>query len=183
LIQKKLSERETSLIGDLEHVLSYINEVTENVRRLSRDLSPSILEDLGLSASLQWLFKEVSRIYQFDIIDKRRDTPDRFSKEKEIMVFRIFQEIFNNVGKHARADRVSVTSRQDKDKILFVVEDNGKGFDMKEVLNRDATDRGMGLAAIYERVRMVNGSLDIRSREGEGTRITFNIPVDKGDEK
>jgi len=98
-------------------------------------------------------------------------------------VYRIVQECLTNVAKHAQATHVSVTIRKQDDLFFFRVEDNGKGFDVKEVLGKDPRTKGLGLAAMYERTRMLKGSLDIWSQEGAGTKITFTVPLDDGGHK
>jgi signal transduction histidine kinase len=101
-----------------------------------------------------------------------------FSQEKEIIIFRIFQEALTNIGKHAQATHVSIITKKQDGRIFFVVEDDGKGFDVREVFKMDAAASGLGLATMDERARMVGGSLDIWSQEGEVTRITLIIPID-----
>ena len=101
----------------------------------------------------------------------------QFSKEDEIAIFRVLQEALTNIRKHSQATRVSIGMKEQEHEISFTIEDNGKGFDPKETLNRGPTERGLGLAAMDERVRMMGGCLDIWSREGEGAKILFTIPT------
>jgi signal transduction histidine kinase len=102
---------------------------------------------------------------------------DLFPPEAQIMIYRIFQECLTNITKHAEAKEVSLWIREQDGQVTVTLEDDGKGFDVNEVLNREATRRGLGLAALDERARMLGGTLKIQSRLGEGTRITCNIPV------
>jgi len=176
-MEEQLNENQTALREECEQILHYIDDITENVRRLSRDLSPSILEDLGLLPALRWLINEFTKHHPVESKLDIEDTPDLFSKEEEIIIFRIFQEALTNIGKHAQATHVSVIIKLQDGEISFVVEDNGKGFNVEQVFSREATERGMGLATMEERARMVGGSLDIWSQEGTGTRITFSIPM------
>ena len=103
-----------------------------------------------------------------------------FSQEDQILIFRIFQGALTNVVKHAQATHLSVIIRKQEGKVSFVVEDDGNGFDMKQVLACDVTERGLGLAAMEERARMLGGSFEIWSQEKAGTRITITVPVDDG---
>ena len=109
-----------------------------------------------------------------DIIDIK----NLFSSEQEITIYRIFQEIFSNIGKHARATRTSVSITKDTNQIFFRVEDNGIGFNIDKVKSRFAPERGLGLAAMDERAKMLRGYFDIASRTGAGTTIAFAIPID-----
>jgi signal transduction histidine kinase len=174
---KRLKEDQTELREECEKILHYIDDVTENVRRLSRDLSPSILEDLGLLPALRWLIDEFTKHHPVESSLDIEDTAHLFSKEDEIIIFRIFQEVLTNIGRHAQATHVSVIIKLEDGAVSFLVQDNGKGFDVERIFSREATERGMGLAAMEERARMVGGSLDIWSQEGTGTRINFSIPM------
>jgi PAS domain S-box-containing protein len=166
-----------------DEVIGYISEVTENVRRLSRDLSPSILEDLGLSAAIRWLVDASAKHYKIESSLDMAEVEALFSRESQITVYRIVQECLTNIAKHAQATNVSIIIRRQDDGFFLSVEDNGKGFDVKEALGRDPSKKGMGLAAMYERTRMLGGSLDIWSQEGAGTRISITAPLDDGGNK
>ena len=159
----------------------YLDLVIENVRRLSRDLSPSILEDLGLSAGIEWLIRDFAKHYNFKTSFDTEDISDLFSLEHQIVIYRIFQEIFTNIGKHAQATHVSVAIQKQNRVVSFFVEDNGKGFDISEVSVKNPDEKGMGLAAMYERARMVGSSLDIWTQNGKGTKISFTIPTKRGE--
>jgi PAS domain S-box-containing protein len=178
---KNLGENQLVLREELGNNLKYIDEIIESVDRLSRDLSPSIVEDLGLSAGLRWLTDNYAKNYRakvtFDIVD----IDHLFLNESQIRIYRILQEALTNVGKHAQAKNVSVIIKENEDGISFALKDDGRGFDYEQVVTRDATERGLGLVSMEERVRMLGGSLDLRSQEGKGTRITFTIPTKRGE--
>jgi signal transduction histidine kinase len=158
-------------------LMDYTDGIVDNVRRLSRDLSPSILEDMGLKAATQWLVDTISEhsdtVYSLDMTEME----DVFSDEAEITIYRIIQECLTNIAKHAQATHVSIVIRKQADCMLFCVEDNGGGFDVREAFSRDPGEKGLGLSAIYQRAKMLGGSLDIWSQEGNGTRITFEVPL------
>ena len=179
-IQRVWGAGQTSLKRECDEVIGYINEVTENVRRLSRDLSPIILEDLGLSAAIRWLVEASTKHCNIESSLDMREMDDLFSPEGKITVYRILQECLTNIAKHAQANRVSVVSRKQDVHVLIRVEDDGKGFDVKEAFGRSPSKKGLGLSAMYERVRMLGGSLDIWSQKGMGTKITFTVPMDDG---
>ena len=179
-IRQGLQPEQTGLQAACEGILGHINDVSENVRRLSRDLSPYILEDLGLSAAIRWLVEKSCMHSNLKSYLEMTELEDLFTRERQITVYRIVQECLTNVAKHAQATHVSVTIRKEDDLFFFRVADNGKGFDIKEVLDQDPRTKGLGLAAMYERTRMLGGSLDIWSEEGAGTCITFTVPLDDG---
>jgi two-component system sensor histidine kinase UhpB len=176
-IQRGLGTEERELQVDCAELLQYLDGVIDNVRRLSRDLSPAILEDLGLTSALRYLLDEVGKHLKVNPVIEIDGLNDLFPPEAQITIYRIFQECLTNITKHAEAKEVSLLIKEKDGQIAVTLEDDGKGFDVSEVLSRDATRRGLGLAALDERARMLGGTLKIQSRPGAGTRITCNIPV------
>ncbi len=177
-IERNLREDDQpELKQECRELLHYLDGVIENVRRLSRDLSPSILEDLGLESALKYLLdgvgKHLTVTHSFEIDDLN----SLFPAEAQIVIYRIFQECLNNITKHAGACEVSVAVRRDGEAVTFSLEDDGAGFDVAQILDRDATRRGLGLAALDERARMLGGTCQIWSRPGAGTKIVCTIPV------
>jgi PAS domain S-box-containing protein len=162
---------------ECEDLLKYLDEVIEDVRRLSHDLMPPALEDLGLRAALQHLLDEFAKYSGIRLSRDLDDLQALFSLEKQLIIYRIFQECLNNIAKHAQATEVSVAMKREPGGVSFRLEDNGKGFDVQKVLASDSRERGLGLAALDERVRMMGGSLQIGSQTGIGTRISFFIPT------
>jgi signal transduction histidine kinase len=108
------------------------------------------------------------------------DIDHLLSQNAQIIIYRILQEALTNVAKHAEAKNISVVTKKAKDWVSFRVEDDGKGFDVVKVARREPMEKGLGLATMEERARMLGGALDLWSQEGKGTRITFDIPMEKG---
>jgi len=176
-IQKQSKEDQIELRYECEEGTRYVSQMIENVRRFSRDLSPYTLEYCGLSASLRSLLDDFVKRHHLDITCDIVDLDDLTSKEAHIVIYRIFQEVLNNIGKHAEATRLSVISKTENGHISFFFEDNGKGFDPNGTILGAAAGKGLGLAILNERVRMLGGSLDLRSEENKGTRVSFTIPT------
>ncbi len=179
-IREGLPTAQARLKAECDEVIGYINEVTENVRRLSRDLSPSILEDLGLSAAIRWLVDAFTKHSNIGCSLEMMEMENLFSQEGQIIIYRIIQECLTNIAKHAQATLVSIVIKKQDGRVFFRVEDNGKGFNIREAFRKDPSKKGLGLAAMYERTRMLGGFLDISSQKGAGTRITFIVPLDDG---
>ena len=177
-LQKHLPSDQRPLTDQCTTVIQQLDEIIENVRRLSRDLSPAILEDLGLKAALHNLFDTFTKHYVIqEFTSQLDDVQGLFSPEAQINIYRIFQECLTNIGKYARPTHVAAVVKRENGTVSCLVVDNGVGFDLAQVLARQARDKGLGLAAMEERVRMLGGSLEIRSRKGLGTKISFSIPV------
>jgi signal transduction histidine kinase len=173
-IECSLSESEPK--KECGNLLAYIDEVIENVRRLSYDLMPLALQDLGLHAALLNLLDEFAKYNGIRLSTNLDDIQALFSPEKQLIIYRIFQESLNNITKHAQATEVSVALKRESEGLYFLLEDNGKGFDIQKVLASDSPNRGLGLAALEERVQMMGGSLQMWSQMGSGTRLSFFIP-------
>jgi PAS domain S-box-containing protein len=179
-LREKLNVGEALEPEDWHQVLSYVDDMVEDVRRLSRDLSPAILEDLGLSAALRRLVREFAQRYSTIKLHARLDNIDEvLDPGAHINVYRIFQESLTNVAKHSFATRVSVKVKRLKNRVFFQVLDNGQGFDARRNLTQEPGSRGLGLAAMEERVRMLGGAITIRSQPGAGTDISFIIEFPK----
>ncbi|MDH5298592.1 MAG: PAS domain-containing sensor histidine kinase [Desulfobulbaceae bacterium] len=176
-VQRQLAEAQLGLRQDCEGVCEYINQIIENVRRLSRDLSPVVLDDLGLSAAIKHLVDNFAELHGVEVSLAVADINHLFPPEAERIVYRILQETLTNIAKHADATLLVVTVSREEDGIRFVVRDDGLGFDVEAMARRRDADKGLGLAAMAERVRMLGGSLDIVSQAGNGTTITMVVPI------
>ena len=167
-IEDKLAPDQQHLKANCEHMLSYIDTVIENVRRLSWDLSPSSLEDLGLSAALGYLVDETCRNHNMQSAVAMDEIDQLFSPEIQINIYRMFQESLTNVVKHARASLVSVKVTREDGKVSFTIRDNGRGFNVKQAMSGKVAKKSLGLTAMNERALMARGSLQISSRRGPG---------------
>jgi signal transduction histidine kinase len=96
----------------------------------------------------------------------------------EITIYRIFQEIFTNIEKHANSDYVKVEVIKQDSSVSFGVEDNGKGFDLEKIEMNYLNEKRLGLASMKERVRMLGGRFKIQSKSDAGTKINFAIPFE-----
>ncbi len=178
-LPKKLRQDQKGLKTIIEKALKNLDEMTEKVRRLSKDLRPAVLEHLGLFEALQWLFEDASLNYQIKIINDLKNSKYLFSKEQEFNLFRIFQEALTNIGKHAKAAKVTIGMTQNEKETVFIIKDDGRGFDPKAVMSKNPSEIGLGLAAMDERIRLTGGALNINSEVGRGTSITFTVPTGK----
>jgi signal transduction histidine kinase len=179
-IEKNLQDPQTDLKQECENGVEYIDQVIENIRRLSRDLSPTILEDFGLSAALRWLINNFAKSYTIKVVLNMIDIDSLLPRDSHVVVYRAVQEALTNIGKHSQAQNASVMIREDDSAVLFCIEDDGMGFDEKANGATSPEAKGLGLATMRGRVEMVGGTLHIESEEGKGTRITLSIPIERG---
>jgi len=177
--QNKLKAEEADVADEIKESLQNVSEVIENVRRISQNLSPHILEYAGLSVALQKLINDFSKHYNINVRAELTNVDHAIPKESHVVIYRIFQEALNNIAKHASASHLSAIMKNGDKGISFLIEDNGKGFDVNHTILGNAFGRGLGLAILDERVKMLGGRLDLWSKEGKGTRIFFSIPVNR----
>jgi PAS domain S-box-containing protein len=182
-LERGLTPEQKKLAEDIEAMQPFIDGVLDNVRRLYFDLSPGNLEDLGLSGALRQILGEFAKNHPDIRWEVKLDNVDAdFSLPTQTVIYRIVQETLTNIGKHAKPSRVSVRVKRNPTAALFTVEDNGCGFDTSQIHSLDNPNRGLGLVAMEERVRLQGGTLEIISREGQGTRIAFTLPLGSGRE-
>jgi signal transduction histidine kinase len=178
-IEKQLLNDQIKLKGECLDLLGYADGILKSVRRISRDLTPSILEDLGLSAAVRWLVDNFKENLDMNITLQAVPVDSLVPKDLQINIYRILQECLTNSGKHAEAQNITVSIQQQQDAMLFTVEDDGRGFDLEQLFSETSPARGLGFTTMRERALLLNGKIDISSFPGKGTRITLQIPMDR----
>jgi len=133
-------------------------------------LRPSMLDDLGLSAALQWQAHQVARSTGIEIRVEAEDLPAEIPDDHKTCIFRVVQEALNNVCRHSNAEMVLIGLRAGDRKLTVSIQDNGRGFSLTGT-------RGLGLIGMQERVDSLGGSLKIVSGPGEGTVIEICLPL------
>ncbi len=151
-------------------------QAIEELSNLVSDLRPSLLDDLGLSAALDWYVERINQRSETQV-KLIIDTPlPRFSFQIETSLFRIAQEAFNNILRHAKASTAEIKLEYDKEKVWLKIRDDGVGFDPAILMNRN-TSSGWGLVGIRERVELIGGECRIESSRGKGTVLEIVLPV------
>ena len=144
----------------------------EETRRMTTNLRPSILDDLGILATLNWFCREFQKIYpQFQIQKEIDIQEEEVPEDLKIVVFRILQEAMNNIAKHSRANRVLLSLEKRQNRLAFRVEDNGTGF------NLESCQRGLGLSSMKERAQHSGGVFTLESYPGKGTCVQVVWPL------
>ncbi len=162
------AEAQFQLLG--EHLDSAIN----TVRRIITDLRPSVLDDLGLAAALEWQLSEFEKRYQLECqFDNQVPTLMLDQKSHEVAIFRIFQETLTNIAKHARASRVEVVLALNNNTLLLDINDNGIGISEENKLKKGH----YGILGMNERIRSIGGSLEFGAGTTGGTRVSLRLPL------
>ena len=148
--------------------------LSEDIHSLAYQLHPSVLDELGLAEALRAECERQGRRGRLELSLKLDPLPTEVGKEEALCLFRVAQEALNNVARHSGASAASVTLRQMDDGLLLAVRDDGVGFDPAS----PGRGRSLGLASMRERVRLVNGTLDIESAPGRGTSVIAWVPAE-----
>jgi signal transduction histidine kinase len=149
---------------------SLISEAVQDVRRLLLNLSPGVLEDFGYATAVEGLVNKINQTKQphFNLVIF--GIHQRLQKDYELALYRITQELINNILKHAEARQVSLQIGQRDAKIILLIEDDGRGFDV------DSQKDGYGLHNLDIRTKLMNGTMTIDSQPGKGTSVLIEIP-------
>lgn len=153
----------------LDHALTVCNVLINSIRRLSFSISPNMLEDIGLTATLEWQCKEFSVLNGIPCSFEAAYNEADLTQEMKMDFFRICQEALTNIMHHANASNVKVSLKGSKNNVTLSIVDNGKGFDLKK------KKETFGLANIDKRVVSINGALAIESTPGKGTKINVTV--------
>jgi signal transduction histidine kinase len=154
-----------------------IVKLSEDVHTLSRQLHPSILDDLGLVEALRSECASFSRREGIAVVYHPEEGPANVPKDVALCVYRVAQEALRNVAKHAAVNQVWVTLGAVGATLLLRVEDRGIGFDPATV----SSEPGLGLSSMGERVRLVQGEFSVTSAAGQGTTVEVRIPLARSD--
>jgi signal transduction histidine kinase len=154
-----------------------VDDLVEQIRSLSLDLRPSMLDDLGLVAALEWYCQRQSRRLAIPVTFSSAPFSSRLIPEIETTCFRIVQEALTNAAKHAQATQVWVSLESHDSLLQITVRDNGIGFDAATLDLYADRGSGIGLRGMEERLRLVDGQLDIAATPGHGTTVYAHVPM------
>ncbi len=173
-IERKLPEDAAEIRALMGEVKAQINQMYQEMRRISYRLHPALLSDLGLEAALEAYFERVAKhsglAVEFNMVGFDR----RIDSSTEIVLYRLAQEALTNALKHSKASTFRLSIVQSYPHIIFVAEDDGVGFDPDGSNGRQA----LGLLSMRERAAMLRGTFSLTSTRGRGTRIRIEIPVE-----
>ena len=161
---------------ELGELKTAVTSTFQKVRDYMFDLRPMMLDDLGLLPTIRRYVDHFNEKSSVPAVLTVTGSERRFAPYKEVVVFRVIQELLANVRAHSHATRAQVFVDVSDDMIQVTVEDNGSGFSVAEVLN-SPQPKGIGLSTLRERVSMLRGDIRIDSAAGRGTKITLQMPI------
>ncbi|MBS1654921.1 MAG: sensor histidine kinase, partial [Bacteroidetes bacterium] len=174
-LSKKTSLTEEQRKEKIKGILELIDIAINTIRRISAELRPSILDDLGLAEAMQWQTQEFEKRSgiksYFDFPDNEINLPSAISTS----LFRIYQESLTNVARHSEASEVKAYLNVTDSMVTLRIMDNGKGFD-SAILKGKKT---LGLLGMKERTLIIGGNYQILTKDGGGTEVVVSVPFDK----
>ena len=164
-----------------DRIISHIMETIKETKRISANLRPTTLDDLGLLATAQWFCRNLSGLYQGIRITPRFDVSEADIPETmKIVVYRVLQEALSNAAKHGQAKNINFSLMLIDGYLELSVDDDGCGFNLESVMRDEDNLSGFGISSMRERVEICDGRFDIQTGPGEGTRIKASLPVGSG---
>jgi signal transduction histidine kinase len=172
-LQKHLDQPVAALLAKTQTMADLIDTTIQTVRRLSTELRPGILDDLGLAATIEWQLQEFQ--LRSGIVAKLINAPEAVELDTEAatVVFRIFQEILTNVIRHAQATEVEVILEETATWLILRVKDNGRGITPGEI----DSPKSIGLLGMRERARLRSGAIQFHGTPGQGTTVSVRLPL------
>lgn len=173
LIGRKATKRQARLRAKVESAMQLVDNMIVTLRRIASELRPRTLDDLGLSAALEWKAHDFQTRTGIQCRLILPQEPIALDSERSTAVFRIFQESLTNVARHAHATRVEARLEREGGDLILQIHDNGTGFDPGEANAR----KSLGLVGMQERALLVNADFKIETVPGAGTTVTLRIPA------
>jgi signal transduction histidine kinase len=171
-LNKKLNDADEGIKQEIGNIIDLLDSMVKSVRRISSELRPSLLYNLGLVAAIEWHLAEFEKRSGIKTIfnepKEELELPDSLKKG----LFRIFQESLTNVSRHANANKINVTLEQKGQYLILSIEDNGQGFEKEKIAAKET----LGILGMRERSQMMGGNYEIRSILGKGTTVIVTVP-------
>lgn len=170
-------ERRGALKAALKEVEALVDHANRSVRSLMMQLSPPVLQTLGLPAALEWLAEEMERIYGISVRLDDDGQPKPLAEAARSSVFRAVRELLINVARHSGARQAEVNCLRSNDRITVAVTDHGSGFDYLAEMARPLAEARFGLLSVRERIEYLGGEMNVDSTPDDGATITLTLPV------
>lgn len=175
-LQRRIRQESAEDSGAYQNAVALVEQATEELRRMCRGLRPPLLDDLGLEPAVAHLLDDFKRRFdcEFDADIALDELDGSIPPALALCAYRILQESLNNIRRHAEPSHVAIEMKAKNGELTLQVSDDGKGFDT----DRLGAMRGWGLQGMQERASLVDGTIEIRSSRGGGTRVIFRAPLE-----
>jgi len=179
-LEKHIDDVEKNAVKEansLRQVVTMVQETMKETKRIYRNLRPPILDDLGILATISWYCREFQEVYSGIRIEKIFEIEEnRIPEPLKTVIYKLLLEALNNVAKHSGANLVRLSLKEREGNAELSIEDNGQGFDLKDISNDENETGGLGLGSMKERAEIFGGSFEISTGKGKGTAIQVSWP-------
>ena len=172
-LNREYSDKDKYISEKVHSMNKLTNETLSSIRRISSNLRPRILDDLGLNATVEWYILAYQRNTDINVLFQSNLDDLQFDKDISISIYRIIQESLTNVARHSKASHVILTLNYTNNELILEIKDNGIGF----CLIKSEKSLTMGIFGIKERVEIMNGQFNITSEPNLGTTIIVKVPI------
>mgnify|MGYP001942486537 CR=1 FL=1 len=162
---------------DLQFIETHISEALENSRKITYELSPPVLYQLGIIDAINWLLEDVETTHKIKCKINSNVTSIKIGDGKSILLYRSIQEVITNAIKYAKASLITLDFNKNKLGFEILINDNGVGFDTSILNNHHHSGTGFGLFTVQERIRNIQGKFTITSKINTGTTVKITIPT------
>ena len=172
-LSKKLGTMDETIAKKAQDLSKILDDTVKTVRRIASELRPSLLDDLGLIAAIEWHLNEFKKRSGIKTILIKMEEEPALTDAARTGLFRIVQESLTNVARHANAKNVTVVMKQKNDQLVMRIEDDGIGFKKEKIANK----KTLGILGMKERTYVMGGTYEIISKSGEGTIVSVSVPI------
>jgi signal transduction histidine kinase len=174
-INRRIKSQDIEVQQKISETIQLIDGTVKTVRRIATELRPSILDDLGLVAAMEWQSSELEKRFEISCKFTSNLPVVNVHTDMATGLFRIYQECLTNVIRHAEATEVNAFLEAQPDQVVLTITDNGKGFDPADIVNK----KTLGLLGMKERASLMGGEYSIESVPGDGASIIITVPLKK----
>lgn len=180
LAKLHLATMDTNNTASLEEKIQdskyLVAKAIQDLRNLSHSMNTDYINETGLHGALEYELDLIRKSGLYETFFSIEGTPQKSDKQKELILFRIVQEVLNNIIKHSKAKKINLLISYHKDQIEMIIADDGEGFDLTPVQQNENSNFGLGIKNMHNRARLINAIFQIQSTLGKGTIVTITIP-------
>jgi len=173
LLTKRLPKEQELLLEKTKSMYELVDTAIQTVKKISAELRPGVLDDLGIAAALEWQAAEFEKLTGIRCEFSSNPKDIILDPDRSTAIFRIFQETLTNVVRHANATKLKASLKKEAGRIVLRIRDNGTGIEKKQISDPGA----FGLIGMRERARFLGGEVRISGTPGKGTTVAVSIPV------
>ena len=158
-----------------KEALGILSIIVDDLKNIARSLNPDYLYQLGLSDAIRQRSDQLEKTKRYELDLYIKEAPEKLNRQKQVILFSIFQEALNNIQKHANAKKIIVRLNYEENMVLMQIKDDGKGFDKIEN-GKKISDKGSGLMNMKHHSEMIGATFNIESEPNMGTEINISVP-------